>query len=63
MAITSLKNLYRRYNKYHKALYLVLILTTIHFIMAQKSLSIPQYFYLLIILIIGNLKIKQYLSK
>ena len=56
MALTSFKNLYRRYNKYHKALYLVLILITIHFIMAQKSLSVAQYFYILIILIIGNLK-------
>lgn len=60
MAITSPKKLYRRFNKYHKSLYLVLILTTIHFIMAQKSLSISQYFYLLIILSIGSFKILQY---
>lgn len=59
MAITSIKQLYRRFNKYHKAVYVVLILTTIHFIMAQKSLSIPQYFYLLIIGMIGSFKINQ----
>lgn len=59
MAITSTKNLYRKYNGYHKVLYIVLVFITIHFIMAQKSLSINQYIYILIIFIIAILKIKQ----
>jgi len=59
MAITSIKSLYRKFNKYHKVLYLVLGLTTIHFIMAQKSLSIPQWAYLGIILLIAGFKINQ----
>lgn len=60
MAITSFKALYRRFNKYHKVLYIVLILTTIHFVMAQKSLSIAQYGYVLLILTIAMAKINQY---
>ena len=52
MASTSTKNLFKRFNKYHKFLYLVLLLTTIHFIMAQKSVSLLQYGYLLVILAI-----------
>lgn len=60
MSITSVKRLYKKYNKYHKVLYVVLLLTTIHFIMAQKSLSIPQYFYVLMILAIAYAKITQY---
>ena len=35
MAITSTKKLYKKYNKYHKLVYLFLILITIHWIMAQ----------------------------
>ena len=53
------KKLFKIYNKYHKAIYLSLILLTIHFIMAQKSLSIPQMFYLSVIIIITYFKIQQ----
>lgn len=60
MTITSTKSLYRKYNKYHKVIYLVLVLTTVHFIMAQKSLSIAQNIYVLIILLIAYYKIRQY---
>lgn len=59
MSITSVKSLYRKYSKYHKVLYVVLVLTTVHFIMAQKSLSIPQYFYLVVIFTVFFYKIKQ----
>jgi sulfoxide reductase heme-binding subunit YedZ len=59
MAITSVKSLFKKYNKYHKLVYLVLVLITIHFIMAQKSLSIPQFGYLLIFITIGVLKYLQ----
>ena len=51
MAITSTKQLFRKYNKYHKLVYLSLILITIHWIMAQKAISILQFVYILVILI------------
>lgn len=63
MALTSPKKLFAKYNKYHKVIYLVLTLTTIHFIMAQKSLSISQWLYVAIILIIAFFKFKQIKSK
>ena len=57
MAITSTKDLFRKYNKYHKLVYLALALITIHFIMAQKSLTILQLGYIIIIIIIGYCKL------
>jgi sulfoxide reductase heme-binding subunit YedZ len=59
MAITSTKTLYRKYNKYHKFVYLALILVTIHWIMAQKAISILQFIYIIIILIIAYFKLIQ----
>jgi len=59
MAATSTRELYRKFNKYHRFLYLVLILITIHFVMAQKSLSIAQWVYLLVIILIIFFKIRQ----
>uniref|UniRef100_UPI00404782DC sulfite oxidase heme-binding subunit YedZ n=1 Tax=Aliarcobacter sp. TaxID=2321116 RepID=UPI00404782DC len=63
MAITSTKNLYRKYNKHHKFVYLALILITIHWIMAQKSLNIEQLVYIIVILIIGYYKLFQQILK
>ena len=57
MAITSTKVLFKKYNKYHKLVYLALILITIHWIMAQKSINITQFIYIGIILIIGYYKL------
>jgi len=59
MTTTSTKKLFRKYHAYHKVIYLILILTTIHFVMAQKSLSLIQYAYLLGALIIVLAKIRQ----
>lgn len=59
MAITSTKKLFKKFNKYHKLVYLALILITIHFIMAQKSLSILQLGYIVTILIIAYCKLVQ----
>jgi len=56
MAITSSKKLFKKYNKYHVSIYLVSVLVSIHFVMAQKSLSIEQWGYLLVILIIISTK-------
>ena len=63
MAITSTKVLFRKYNKYHKLVYLSLILITIHWIMAQKSISILQFIYILAIIIIGYYKLIQQIGK
>jgi sulfoxide reductase heme-binding subunit YedZ len=63
MAITSTKQLFRKYNKYHKLVYLSLILITIHWIMAQKSLNIMQFIYIGIILIIAYYKFLQQIIK
>lgn len=59
MASTSTRKLFAKYNKYHKFIYLALILITIHFIMAQKSLSILQFVYIGIILVIAYCKLLQ----
>ena len=56
MAITSTKTLFRKYNKYHKLVYLSLILITIHWIMAQKSINIMQFIYIGIILLLAYYK-------
>ena len=63
MAITSSKQLFRKYNNYHKLVYISLILITIHWIMAQKSVNINQFIYIGIILIIGYYKLLQQIIK
>lgn len=60
MAITSTKTLFKKYNKYHKLVYLSLSLITIHWIMAQKALSIIQYIYIIFIIIIAYYKLQQH---
>lgn len=59
MAITSTKRLFKKYKNYHKLIYFALGLITIHFIMAQKSLTILQIIYVLLILVIGYCKLLQ----
>jgi len=59
MAITSTKKMYAKYNSYHKFVYLALIFITIHFIMAQKSLTILQFTYVAIILLLAYCKLLQ----
>jgi sulfoxide reductase heme-binding subunit YedZ len=59
MAITSTKSLFKRFYFYHQALYVALILGTIHFIMAQKSLSLIQWGYLLMMVTIAYFKLQQ----
>lgn len=63
MAFTSTQQLFKKYNKYHKFIYLALILITIHFVMAQKSLSIIQFGYIVIILFLGYCKLLQQIIK
>ena len=59
MAITSTKNLFKKYSKYHQLVYLALILITIHFVMAQKSITILQLIYIVMIFIIAYCKLLQ----
>ncbi len=59
MAVTSTKKLFKKYSKYHRLVYLSLLLITIHFVMAQKSLSILQLIYVVIILVIAYCKLLQ----
>lgn len=59
MAITSTKEWFRKYNKYHKFIYLALLLITIHWVMGQKVITIMQFIYILVILSIFSLKIYQ----
>ncbi len=59
MTITSTKKLFKKYNKYHAVIYVVAPVITVHFIMAQKSLSQEQWLYLAVILVIGCFKVLQ----
>ena len=59
MAVTSFKSLYKKYYIYHRFIYLVMILVTIHFVNAQKALSIEQWVYLLIFIFIMAFKMNQ----
>jgi len=59
MAITSYRSLFPQYFKYHKVIYAALLLSTIHFVMAQKALSISQWVYLGVMVLIGILKVLQ----
>lgn len=59
MTITSTKKLFKKYRKWHKLIYLALILVSIHFFMSQKSLSVLQQIIFAIIFLIGILKLNQ----
>ena len=59
MSVTSTKTLFKKYKNYHKSIYLVLILTTIHWVMAQKSINITQFIYIGISIFIAYCKLVQ----
>lgn len=59
MTITSTKGLFKKYKKQHQFIYLALILVTIHFVMAQKSISMLQLSYIGMIFIIAYCKLLQ----
>ncbi len=64
MAITSTKKLFAKFNKYHKAVYLVLILVTIHSSMAQKVLSSLEYAFILSVIVLLGIRVyKKYVMK
>jgi len=59
MAVTSSRKLFKKYGKYHIFIYVVAVLITIHFVMAQKSLSLEQWGYLALIIILVASKFLQ----
>ncbi len=59
MSLTSSKSLFKKYKKQHQFIYLALILITIHFIMAQKSITILQLGYIVMIFILAYCKLLQ----
>ena len=63
MTFTSTKSLFKKYKKQHQFIYLALILITIHFIMAQKSITILQLGYIAIIFILAYCKLLQKIMK
>lgn len=63
MSLTSSKKLFKKYNKYHRLVYIALILITIHWIIAQKAINILQFIYIFIIIAIGYYKVLQLILK
>ena len=48
MALTSFKKLYAKFVKWHKLVYIVIVLVSIHFMMSQKILSTTEGIYILV---------------
>ena len=59
MAITSTKKLFAKYVRYHRLVYIALILITSHFVMAQKTVGIDIFCYVAVILVIAYYKLLQ----
>ena len=60
MAMSSTKNLYKRYNKFHKLVYVSIFTFLLHTIIAQKTVILIDLLFILIVLSIGILKLYQY---
>lgn len=48
MALTSFKKLYAKFVKWHKLVYIVIVLVSVHFMMSQKILSTTEGIYILV---------------
>lgn len=59
MAITSLRIFFSKYYKYHKVIYLAIVLASVHFAMAQKALDREDWGYIAIMVLIGLFKLMQ----
>lgn len=57
MAITSRKKLFAKFSRYHKVVYLALILAVIHASMAQKVLSYLEYIFIVLVCALLTYKI------
>jgi len=61
MALTSTKKLFAKFNKWHKLVYVILVLVVIHASMAQKVLSGLEYFFIFItIMLLGYRGFKKF---
>ena len=60
MAMSSTKNLYKRYSKFHKLVYISILAFLLHTIIAQKSVILIDVVFILIVVFIGILKLYQY---
>jgi len=63
MAITSTKKLFRKFNKWHMMVYVVLVLVTIHSSMAQKVLSRLEYTFIAVTCILLGYRAYKYVIK
>ncbi len=63
MAITSTKKLFAKFNKWHKLVYVVLVLVVIHESMAQKVLSSLEYSFIGITCILLGYRVFLYKQK
>ncbi len=59
MAVTSLPPLFAKYVRYHRIIYAALLMTSTHFVMAQKVLSPLQWGVVAVMVFIGVLKLLQ----
>lgn len=59
MALTSSKTLFRKFNKFHKLIYIALVLIIIHWLMAQKSLELTSYLYLALCIVVLMLRLNK----
>jgi len=59
MAVTSFRTLFARFYMYHRLIYLALLLSTVHFVMAQKALNYWQWGILAVLTVIAVVKILQ----
>ena len=57
MALTSTKKLFKKFNSWHKLVYISLILVTIHSAMAQKVLSSLEYTFIVVTCILLGYRI------
>lgn len=64
MGFTSTKKLFAKYNKWHKLVYIALILVIIHENMAQKVMGILEYFFIAFAMILLGFRLqRKWLSK
>ena len=61
MALTSTRSLFAKYHRYHKGIYLAITLASVHFVMAQKALSLTQWGLLALMGVIGVSKLLQHI--
>ncbi len=62
MALTSFKKLYAKFVKWHKLVYIVIVLVSIHFMMSQKILSTTEGIYILVFIVLLLVRMQIFLA-